>query len=244
MFFYIYSHKIFFWLFIFVFTLQILFWLHTESFRHNYDIVPPAPSKQFINGASFGDKEFLFRVMATNLQNFGDIFAGFKSYKDYDYRRLYDWMITLDSLNNNSRLIPSVASYLFSQTQKKEDIYLVLKYLDEHSSSDIDKNWWWLFQGVFIAKKDLNDLDTALYFANKLAQNNATEAPLWTKQMPAFISEKKGDNCMAFKIIKNLIDESESGKRQISAEEMNFMRHFIHERLNKLKKQKFDANKC
>ncbi|MFZ9180826.1 MAG: hypothetical protein ACO201_03060 [Rickettsiales bacterium] len=244
MFFYIYSHKIFFWLFLLVFGLQIIFWLKTERIRHNYDIVPPAPSKQFMNGASFGDKEFLFRIMATNLQNFGDIFAGFKSYKDYDYNRLYDWMTSLDSLNSQSRLVPSVASYLFAQTPKKDDIYFVLKYLDEHSSVNIDKNWWWLFQAVFIAKKDLNDLDKALYFANKLSQNNATEAPIWTKQMPAFISEKMGDNCMAFKIIKNLINESESGKRVISAEEMNFMRHFINERLNKLKKQKFDANKC
>ena len=72
MFFYIYSHKIFFWLFLLVFGLQIIFWLKTERIRHNYDIVPPAPSKQFMNGASFGDKEFLFRIMATNLQNFGD----------------------------------------------------------------------------------------------------------------------------------------------------------------------------
>ena len=48
--------------------------------------------------------------------------------------------------------------------------------------------------------------------------------------MSAFISEKKGDGCMAFNVIKKLIDESESGKRQITAEEMNFIRHFISNR--------------
>ena len=62
--------------------------------------------------------------------------------------------------------------------------------------------------------------------------------------MPAFISEKKGDGCMAFKVIKNLMDESESGKRQISVEEMNFMRHFINNRLSKLKNQNFNPKKC
>jgi len=217
LYFYIYSHKIFFWLFFLFFSFQFIFGLSTENIRINYNIVPPAPSKQFLLVASLGDKEFLFRIMATNLQNFGDIFAGFKSYKQYDYNRLYDWMSSLDHLNNKSRLIPSVASYLFSQTQNKEDLYKILKYLDEHSSADIDHNWWWLSQAVFIAKKDLNDLDTALYFANKLAQNNSPDAPLWTKQMPAFISEKIGDGCMAFKIIKTLIDESESGKRVIKA---------------------------
>ena len=244
LFFYIYSHKIFFWLFILVFIFQIFFWKVAEKYRVSYDIVPPAPSKHFIKAASFGDEEFLFRVLALRLQNAGDIFAGFVSLKKYDYSRVYDWMTILDKLNSESRMVPSLASYYYAQSQNPEHTRYVLKYLDEHSSADIDKNWWWLFQATIIAKKDLQDLDQALYFAQKLAKNEAKEAPLWTKQMVAFINEKKGDECMAFKVIKNLMDESESGKRQISVEEMNFMRHFINNRLSKLKKQKFNPNKC
>jgi hypothetical protein len=49
---------------------------------------------------------------------------------------------------------------------------------------------------------------------------------------------------MAFKVIKNLMDENESGKRQISVEEMNFMRNFINNRLSKLKNQNFNPKKC
>ncbi len=244
LFFYIYSHKIFFWLFILIFVCQVFFWRISEKYRVNYDIVPPAPSRHFIKATSFGDEEFLFRILSLRLQNSGDIFAGFVSLKKYDYSRIYDWMTILDKLNSESQIIPSLASYYYSQSSILEHKNYILKYLDEHSSRDIDKNWWWLFQATFIAKKDLNDLDKALYFAQKLAKNEAKEAPLWTKQMPAFISEKKGDGCMAFKVIKNLIDESETGKRQISAEEMNFMRHFINNRLSKLKKQNFNANKC
>jgi len=244
LFFYIYSHKIFFWLFVLVLILQIFFWKISEKYRINYDIVPPAPSVYFIKGASFGDEEFLFRILALRFQNSGDIFAGFVSLKKYDYSRIYDWMTILDKLNNQSRLIPSLASYYYSQSPNPEHINYVLKYLDEHSSINVDKNWWWLFQATMIAKKDLKDLDKSLYFAQKLAKNEAQEAPLWTKQMPAFISEEKGDGCMAFKVIKNLIDESESGKRKITVEEMNFMRHFIDNRLTKLKKQNFNPNKC
>ena len=244
LFFYIYSHKIFFWLFVVVFVAQIFFWKATEKYKLVDEIVPPAPSNHLIKASSFGDNEFLFRTLALRLQNSGDIFAGFVSLDKYDYSRVYDWMTALDNLNYNSRLIPSLASYYYSQTQNKSDLNYILRYLDEHSSRDIDKNWWWLFQATFIAKKDLEDLDKSLYFANKLAQNNASEAPLWTKQMPAFIGEKKGDACMAFKVIKNLIDESESGKRQISVDEMNFMRHFINERISKFKKQNFNPTMC
>jgi hypothetical protein len=49
---------------------------------------------------------------------------------------------------------------------------------------------------------------------------------------------------MAFAIIQKLIEENNSGGRQISVEEMNFMRYFINDRLKKLKNQNFDPRKC
>ena len=244
LFFYVYGHKIFFWCFLLFFVLQIIFWKISEQFKSSFDLIPPAPSRYALKALSFGDEEFLFRTLVLRFQNSGDIFAGFVPLKKYDYKRIYDWMTALDMLNDKSRIVPSLASYYYSQSNNPEHLLYVLQYLDEHSSKDIDKNWWWLFQATFIAKRELKDLDKALYFANKLAQNNAQEAPLWTKQMPAFISEKKGDNCLAFKVIKNLIDESENGKRVISAQEMNFMRYFIEKIITKLKKQNFNANKC
>ena len=150
----------------------------------------------------------------------------------------------LDGLNSRSNFVPSLASYYYAQTTKSEDTRYIVDYLDEHSATNIDTNWWWLFQAVFIAKNNLGDMKLALNLANKLAKNNAENAPLWTKQMPAFISEEMGDGCMAFGVIQKLINESESGARQVKPEEMNFMRHFINTRLKKLKNQKFDPRKC
>lgn len=178
------------------------------------------------------------------LQNSGDVFAGFVSLKNYDYSRIFDWMKMLDGLNSKSNLVPSLASYYYSQTQNGKDSRYVVDYLDWHSSQNIDANWWWLFQAVFIAKNNLHDMKRALELAQKLAQNNAENAPFWTKQMPAFISEEMGDGCMAFSVIQRLIKESESGVRQVKPEEMNFMRHFISDRLARLKNQKFDPRKC
>ncbi len=238
------SHKIFLWLFLATFVGQIFFWKTTEKFRSHFDIVPPAPNKYLISALSLGDKEFLFRVLATRLQNSGDVFAGFLALKKYDYSRVYQWMTMLDTLNSKSHFVPSLASYYYAQTQKTEDTRYIIDYLDEHSSKNIDANWWWLFQAVYIAKNNLHDMPRALELAQKLAQNNAENAPFWTKQMPAFISEEMGDGCMAFTVIGKLIKESESGERQIKPEEMNFMRHFIKERLAKLQNQKFDPRRC
>jgi len=227
-----------------VFTCQIFFWKKTEKLQPTFDIVPPAPNQYLISAASLGDKEFLFRILALRLQNSGDVFAGFVALKNYDYLRVYQWMKALDTLNDRSRLVPSMASYYYSQTQKTEDARYIVDYLDEFASRDIDTQWWWLFQASYIAKINLKDMDRALELAYKLSKNNAVNAPLWTKQLPAFLHANMGDGCMAFGVIEKLIKESESGERQIKPEELNFMRHFINDRLSKLKAQKFDPRKC
>lgn len=238
------SPRFYLWLFIIALACQILFWYKTEKIKSAFELVPAAPNPYLISAISLGDNEFLFRALAMRLQNSGDVFAGFASLKNYDYSHIFDWMKMLDDLNSKSNFVPSLASYYYSQSPKAEDARYLIKYLDEHCEKNIDENWWWLFQAIFIAKKNLADLDLALKLANKLAKNNAKNAPLWTKQMPAFISEEMGDGCMAFGVIEKLIKESESGVRTISVDEMNFMRHFIKERLAKLKNQKFDPRKC
>ncbi len=242
-FFHLYSHKIFFWLFILTFGCQIFFWKQTEGYHLNLNAIPPAPNKYLVSAASLGDNEFLFRALSARLQNSGDVFGGFVALRNYDYSRIYQWMTVLDTLNSKSSITPALASYYYSQTQNSDDARLVINYLDEHSAQNIDANWWWLFQAIYIAKR-IGDFDRALDLAEKLAQNNAKDAPLWTKQMPAFIGEEMGDGCLAFTVISKLIAESESGAKQISADEMNFMRYFISERLRKLKSGKFDPRKC
>lgn len=226
-----------------MFGFQIFFWKQTERIRGEFEIIPPAPNQYLVSALSLGDKEFLFRVMAMRFQNSGDIFAGFVALKDYDYARIYQWMKALDTLNSKSRMIPSLAAYYYSQTQNKDDLHYIINYLEEHSLQNIDYNWWWLFQAIYISKS-IGDFDRALEISYKLAENNAKDAPIWTKQMPAFISEEMGEGCVAFSVISKLIAESESGQRQFSSDEMNFMRFFINERLRRLKEGKFDPRKC
>lgn len=244
-FFHLNSHKIFFYLFLVAFIFQIFFWKFLEKNpQNNFEIVSNPPSKNTALVLSLGDKEFLFRALALRLQNSGDIFAGFVALKNYDYKKIYSWMKLLDELNYESNFTPSLASYYYSQTQNTKDSIYIINYLDEHASQNIDKKWWWMFQAVYVAKKNLKDEDLALKLAYKLSENNNPSAPLWTKQLPAFFNKDLGNDCLAFKIVKNLLEEVETGKRKSSVDDLNFMRHFISERLKNLKKQKFDPKKC
>jgi len=244
-FFHLNSHKIFFWLFALTLLFQILFWQKvTKNISPNFDIVPPAPNKYLTEVLSLGDKEFLFRVLGARLQNSGDVFAGFAALKRYDYPRIYNWMKLLDTLNSESNFIPSLASYYYSQTQNTPDTKYVIDYLDEHASKNIDKKWWWLFQAIYVAKKNLKDEDRALELAYKLSTNNAKDAPFWTKQMPAFIYKDQGEDCLAFRIIEKTFNEAKKNKIEVKPEDINFMRFFINQRIENLKKKNFDPNKC
>lgn len=236
--------KIFYFGFLFCFLIQILFWFKTENIKPSVYVVPPLPNKYSIEALSLGDKEFYFRILASKIQNAGDTFGRFTPLKEYDYEKLYQWWKILDSLNDKSNLIPTLASYYYSQTQNIEDNIYIVKYLDEHSSKDLDKNWWWMYQAIYIANISLKDHQLALKLAYKLSKADVKKAPLWIKEMPAFIHSRYGEDCEAFAIISRLLKENENGIHKIKAEELSFMNHFIKQRLVNLKKKGFDPLKC
>jgi hypothetical protein len=242
-FYYLNSYKIFLYFFLLAFACQIFFWKKTEKIHTSFDLVPPAPNAYLTSVLSLGDNEFLFRILAARLQNSGDVFAGFVALKNYDYSRVYDWMKALDRLNSRSSLVPGLASYYYAQTQKVEDNYYIVKYLDEHAMLDLDANWWWLMQAVFIAKKELKDINLAIELADKLAKNEAKNAPFWTKYLNAVLRESKGDNCMIFEVMQNLVGDLNNNKEN-SLEKLDMERYFIKHHLEKLRLENFNPAKC
>ena len=73
-------------------------------------------------------------------------------------------------------------------------------------------------EAIYLAKNKMQNMDRALEISYKLSQNKEENAPIWTRQMPAFIYEEMGDGCMAFKVIEKILKESESGTTQIRGE--------------------------
>ena len=101
-----------------------------------------------------------------------------------------------------------------------------------------------MVQAFYIANSTLKDYKTSLEIAYKLSKNKNEAAPSWTKQLPAFVHTKLGEDCTAFLFINKIIQEDKSGERKIKPEEMAFMRYFIKQRLDSLKKKNFDPNQC
>ena len=188
------------------------------------------------DGKGTFDEQFFFRVLALNIQNAGDTYGRFTALNKYDFKKLYAWFKLLDEMDNTSNMLPSLATYYYSQTQHVPDVRYMVDYLYEHSSWRPEVKWWWLVQATYLANHKLKDKELALKVAQPLV--NARTIPIWAQQMPAFIHEQRGEMDEALAIMENI----QKDLKDIPQGELNFMKYFVEERLQKLedieKKQK------
>lgn len=212
---------------------QVGLWTQTRDYKPNLAIVPDVPNPLAIKAISLGDEQFYFRTLAFQLQNAGDTFGRFTALKNYNYVKLYHWFLLLDTLDSKSHFVPSLAGYYYSQTQNVPDVKYVIDYLEGHVTRDEYNRynkWWWLSQAVYLANYRLEDKQLALKLAYELAETPRNDIPLWAKQMPAFIHEQLGEDEQALMIIRHIMDNMDD----IAPGELNFMRYFVKDRLNKM----------
>jgi hypothetical protein len=213
--------------FLFFLVLNIALWFYLKPIRPNMAIVPKLPSENMVQLLSFGDKQLYFRLASFRLQNAGDTFGRATPYKDYDYALLEKWFLLLDTLDAVSNITPSMAGYLFGQSQEPlRDVPYIVRYLEQHYDRNPKTKWWWLSQAVYLANHKLKDKDLALRLAYKLGTTEA-DVPLWARQMPAFIREQRGEREEALLIIQNILKTY----KDIPEGELRFMNIFIKDRL-------------
>ncbi|MEM7617630.1 MAG: hypothetical protein AAF195_04540, partial [Pseudomonadota bacterium] len=189
--------------------------------------------KSLVDIYSFGDREFFFRLNALKIQNAGDTFGRFTSLKKYNYEYVAGWLSLLDYMNNKSDFAPSLASYVYAQTQKTEDIPYIVTYLENHAEYDPEKKWWWLYQAVYLANAKLEDKEWALRIAYKISNIDSEEVPVWAKQLSAFLHESLGEKEMALKVIVDVIENLD----KLKPSEIKFINYFLLERLGYLEEE-------
>lgn len=218
------------------FLLQGIFWWHSLPHKPRLEVVPSVPSNVSVKAISFGDYQFFFRVLGFYLQNFGDTFGRYTPLKDYDYHKLGLWLHLMDTLDNTSSYIPSMASYYFSRTQRSEDVRYIVEYLRDHSANRLDTKWWWQAQAVYLASHRLKDNKLALEIALPLV--HATNVPIWVNQLAAFIYEKEGEYESALGIMETI----RTHLKHIPPGELRFMEYFVRERLQTMQQNQEEAH--
>jgi hypothetical protein len=135
-----------------------------------------------------------------------------------------------------------MASYYFSATQNKKDLIYIIDYLEQHADKNPKERWWWYYQASYLANHDYGDKDLAIKLAIKLKNSSPDDAPIWTKQMLSIILANNGKKCESIKVMMELINSYEN--KNISSDEMNFMRYFLEKTIRELKEDNFNVNEC
>lgn len=207
--------------------LQFGFWDYTKSVKPDMSIVPEVPGKQAVHALTFGDDQFYFRILAFTIQNSGDTYGRFTSLRYYDFNRLYHWFNLLDELDAKSNMMPSLATYYFSQTQNTADVRYMVDYLYTHASRDVTHKWWWLMQAIYLSMHKLEDMELALKVSQPLVNK---DVPVFAQQMAAVVREKRGEMEDAYQIMKTIQENAQN----IPEADLKYMTYFIKERLHRM----------
>ena len=208
-------------------ALQGVFWHHTNDIKPEMEVVDDVPGERTVRALSFGDDEAFFRLLALNIQNFGDTFGRFTALYKYDFNKLYHWFRLLDGLNHESNYLPAMGAYYFSQTQNPADVKYIIDYLDEYTDGRAKEKWWWVVQASYLASHKLGNIDRALGLATRL--RGIRGIPIWAQQLPAFLHEQRGE----FGEAKQIIEDVMAHPEDYSQGELNFMLYFIKERIHR-----------
>ena len=194
-------------LFIALLCLQFAIWNQIKGSKTQWLNVPDTPSRFAASATGFGDDQFAFRYYALMLQNMGDIGGQTSALMDYDYDKLTQWFFLENELDNRSNAIPFLAAYYFGgiQDEKAYKIRPLIEYLEYVGNSPEGEKWRWLAQAAFLAQYKLQDMNWALSIAEKLSALNKAGLPIWAKQMPLIILEKKGEKQTALDMAMNVL---------------------------------------
>lgn len=210
------------------FLLQVAYWHHTWRIVPKMEVVTMPPGPDTLKVLSFGDPQFLFRYLTYTLSTMGDTFGRSTPLSQYNMQRVYLWASAMDTLDDESNVVPTLAAYYFAKTQKTEKARYMVDYLYEHASKRPEKKWWWLTQAAYIARHVLKDEDLALKVSTPLIK--AEGIPMWARQIPAFIHEGRGEFDDALHIMETILNHAE----EIPPSELKFMRYFVEERIHKI----------
>lgn len=156
--------------------------------------LPPAPSARFLRAASFGEPELAARVAMLYLQAYDLRGDHAISFAQLDYARLIEWLRAIVETDPRSAYALFTAARVYTEVAEPAKSRAMLEFLHEAFVRDPDRRWPWLAHAALVAKHRLGDLPLALRFAEAIdRQARIRAAPLWAKQMQAFVLEEMNE---------------------------------------------------
>ena len=112
------------------------------------DEFPPSPPAGSLAAQSLGDRQFLFRVSALWLQDFGDGGGRLKPLRDFDYERVVGWLRAVDDLDRQSQMVYVLGTQFFGAltdpASYQGKVKLIADYFEQAGMADLAGRGPWL----------------------------------------------------------------------------------------------------
>jgi hypothetical protein len=156
--------------------------------------------------AALGEPVPLGKLLMLYLQAF-DYQAGTRvPYRNLDYERLEAWLARILALDPAGQYPLMSASRLYAEVPDPAKRRRMLDFVYRAYLEDPNRRWPWLAHATVVAKHGLKDLALARQYAVALQRHTTTpDAPVWVKQMEAFILEDMNELEAAKILIGGLI---------------------------------------
>lgn len=184
--------------------LQMAFSYRIRHVDAKREYLAPVPSPAAQDAMAFGDREFLHRMFALEVQNAGDTGGRIVPVKNYDFSRVVGWLEVLERLDPKSMFAVGMADGYFGLSQEIKNVEPIVRFMMRDVALNPQDRWRFLYGAIYLARHRLHDNALALEAARQLAGYDFDGIDGWAAMTPAFILEDEGKYRDAMDVIRSM----------------------------------------
>ncbi|WP_193615790.1 hypothetical protein [Massilia sp. YMA4] len=186
--------------------------------------LPPAPAPAVLRLAGLGEDAALARLAMLVLQAQDAQAGAAQPLGALDYGRVAQWLELALALDPRGRYPLVAATGVYAAVPDAGRVRVMLAFVERAFAADPARRWPWLAQAALIARHRLHDLPLARRYAHAL-RLQAPDAPVWARQLEAFVLEEMDEPAAARAVIGALL----AGGQVTDPNELRFLARRLDE---------------
>jgi len=142
------------------------------------------PNIILLKNLSLNEPALTSRLLALWLQDFDYQRGKSLNYDQLDYKKLTEWLNSIQELDQNNRYPLLSASHIYSSTKDPEKLRHIITFVEQQFKLNPEKNWPWMVKMVLLAQHKLHNNELALRLSQQLMKlTQGKKVPSWVRQM-------------------------------------------------------------
>jgi len=142
------------------------------------------PNIILLKNLSLNEPALTSRLLSIWLQDFDYQKGKSLNYDQLDYKKLTEWLNSIQELDQNNRYPLLSASHIYSTVKDPEKLRHIITFVEQQFKLNPEKNWPWMVKMVLLAQHKLHNNELALRLSQKLMRlTQGKKVPSWVRQM-------------------------------------------------------------